>query len=318
MKLGNFGKKIVKWAKFISFMLFVAINFMAKKAWSQSPNTPLPPIQAQASQVIPPSLAPVPVTTDSRIKTLVYNPNEVYQLKFHYGYQSYIEFSDDEEIEMISIGESFAWRLTPAGKRLFVRPLEIAAHTNMTIITNKRTYQFDIRSGEYNGRADEELVYIVRFYYPEIGGALPIPSQLSSPICQPAPPPAPQPPQLVVKHPSPPARVNEPIPVELTGNAEGLPLNFDYSYAGRADNIKPVRIYDNGKETLFQFKNNNLTVPSISSVDIFGGERQVSHTVRGEYIVVPMVGTQFTLRLADSLICVFNNKLVNPPANAKY
>src|SRR5690606_36188032 len=68
---------------------------------------------------------PVPITTDSRIKTLVYNPNVVYQLKFHYGYQSFIEFSDDEEIEMISIGESFSWRLTPAGKRLFIRPLEI-------------------------------------------------------------------------------------------------------------------------------------------------------------------------------------------------
>ena len=47
----------------------------------------------------------VPVTTDSRIRTLVYNPNEVYQLKFYYGYQSFIEFSEDEEIEMISVGE---------------------------------------------------------------------------------------------------------------------------------------------------------------------------------------------------------------------
>ena len=105
-----------------------------------------------------------PITVDSRIKTLTYSPNEVYELKFYYGYQSFIEFADDEEIEMISIGEAFAWRLTPAGKRLFVRPLEIAGHTNMTIITNKRTYHFDIRSGEYDGKADEELVYTVRFF----------------------------------------------------------------------------------------------------------------------------------------------------------
>ena len=41
----------------------------------------------------------IPTTTDSRIRTLVYNPNEVYQLKFHYGYQSFIEFAEDEEIE---------------------------------------------------------------------------------------------------------------------------------------------------------------------------------------------------------------------------
>lgn len=61
--------------------------------------------------------AQTPITTDSRIRTLVYNPNEVYELKFYYNYQSFIEFSNDEEIEMISVGEAFAWRLTPAGDR---------------------------------------------------------------------------------------------------------------------------------------------------------------------------------------------------------
>jgi type IV secretion system protein VirB9 len=128
-----------------------------------------------------PSFAQTPITTDSRIRTLVYNPNEVYELKFYYNYQSFIEFSNDEEIEMISVGEAFAWRLTPAGKRLFIRPLEISAHTNMTIITNRRIYHFDIRSDEFTGKADEDLVYTVRFFYPQIGQPLPIPPQLAVP-----------------------------------------------------------------------------------------------------------------------------------------
>ena len=51
---------------------------------------------------------------------------------------------------------------TYANKRLFIRPLEIAAHTNMTIITNLRTYQFDIRSGEYDGKADEEEMKLLK------------------------------------------------------------------------------------------------------------------------------------------------------------
>ena len=49
----------------------------------------------------------VPLTTDSRIRTLVYNPNEVYQLKFHYGFQSFIEFAPDEDIEIISYLQFF-------------------------------------------------------------------------------------------------------------------------------------------------------------------------------------------------------------------
>ena len=45
-----------------------------------------------------------PVVSDSRIKTFVYNENDVYKLKTHYGYQSNIEFSRAESIETVSVG----------------------------------------------------------------------------------------------------------------------------------------------------------------------------------------------------------------------
>ena len=251
---------------------------------------------------------PAPTTTDSRIRTLVYNPNEVYELKFYYGYQSFIEFADNEEIEMISIGEAFAWRITPAGKRLFIRPLEIAAHTNMTIISNKRTYHFDIRSGEYDGKADEELVYTVRFYYPQVGQSLPIPPQLGVPV------PVAKPVKPSVHSPFPAARIddasNSANVLALHRNPTGAELNFDYALAGKSDNIIPLRVYDNGQETMMQFANDNLIVPTINAVDAFGEEHQLSYTIRDNYVVLPTVERQLTLRLADSLICVYNNTLL--------
>lgn len=250
------------------------------------------------------SWAQVPPTTDSRIRTLVYNPNEVYELKFYYNYQSFIEFSEDEEIEMISTGEAFAWRLTPAGrgKRLFIRPLEIAAHTNMTVITNRRTYHFDIRSGEYDGKADEELVYTVRFFYPQIGQPLPIPPQLAAANQAPA-----LPAKLLVKTPMPLPKITEDLPGIIDRNPQNLPLNFDYSLAGKADNITPIKVYDDTKETFFQFANDNLVIPSISMVDVNGREQLMPYIVRDGYVVVAGVGRQFTLRLGSSLICVYNN-----------
>jgi type IV secretion system protein VirB9 len=262
--------------------------------------------------------AQTPITTDSRIRTLVYNPNEVYELKFYYNYQSFIEFSDDEEIEMISIGEAFAWRLTPSGHRLFVRPLEIAAHTNMTIISNKRTYHFDIRSDEFTGKADEDLVYTVRFFYPQIGQPLPIPPQLAVPNIAARPVPAlPQapnipgsPPLAMPKMPTPniPVDVGEDLPGAIVRNPEGSDLNFDYSLAGKSDNIMPLKIYDNGSETNFQFANDNLVIPTISVVDSSGMERALTYVIRDGYVIVPTVAMQFTLRLSDGLLCVFNNK----------
>lgn len=252
------------------------------------------------------ALAQTPVTTDSRIRTLVYNPNEVYELKFYYNYQSFIEFSEDEEIEMISIGEAFAWRLTPSGKRLFIRPLEIAAHTNMTIITNKRTYHFDIRSDEFEGKADEDLVYTVRFFYPQVGQPLPIPPQLAAP--NPAKPQRPL--QAVIRTPMPGARVDAGLPSALERNPEDLEMNFNYSLAGRADNITPLKVYDDGNETQFQFPKNNLVVPTISAVDANGNEFQLTYSIRDNYVVVPTVSRQFTLRLADALLCIYNNKAI--------
>ena len=80
-----------------------------------------------------------PITSDSRIKTFVYNENDVYTLTTHYGYQSNIEFAKNERIETVSLGDRVAWQIVPAGRRLFVRPQEEGVTTNMTVITNKRS-----------------------------------------------------------------------------------------------------------------------------------------------------------------------------------
>lgn len=109
----------------------------------------------------------VPITTDSRIKTFVYNENEVYPLVVHFGYQSSIEFAQGEEAEVTSVGDSYAWKLSRVGRRLFIKTLEANAHTNLTVITNKRTYQFDMLSKMPDDQLDAELVYVVRFFYPE-------------------------------------------------------------------------------------------------------------------------------------------------------
>jgi type IV secretion system protein VirB9 len=108
-----------------------------------------------------------PLTTDNRIKTYVYSPNEVYLLVLHFGFQSSIEFEKNESIETITLGDSYAWKITPLGNRLFIKPMERDIHTNMTIITNRRTYQFDIVAKELENGAEKDLVYVMRFQYPK-------------------------------------------------------------------------------------------------------------------------------------------------------
>ncbi len=112
----------------------------------------------------------LPITRDTRIKTYIYNKNEVYLLVLHFGYQSHIEFAQGESVQTISVGDTFAWKITPMSNRIFIRPLEKNIKTNMTIITNKRTYQFDLVAKELEEGEEEDLVYQVKFFYPKKTG----------------------------------------------------------------------------------------------------------------------------------------------------
>ena len=109
--------------------------------------------------------AEVPIATDSRIKTYVYNPNDVYLVLITSGFQTSIEFQDGEVINTLSLGDQYSWSLTPLGNRLFIKPMEENVRTNMTVITNLRTYQFDVASKSEDETA-ADIAYVIRFYYP--------------------------------------------------------------------------------------------------------------------------------------------------------
>ena len=118
------------------------------------------------------SYAEIPIATDSRIKTYVYNQNDVYLVLINTGFQSSIEFEEGEAIKTLSMGDSYSWSLTPIGNRLFIKPMENNVRTNMTIITNMRTYQFDVVSKSPDQDHDD-MAYVVRFYYPKkVGGTM--------------------------------------------------------------------------------------------------------------------------------------------------
>lgn len=107
------------------------------------------------------------ITTDVRIKTHIYNENHVYKMVVQYGYQSIIEFAEGEEIQTLSLGDSYAWKLTPQDRRLFIKPLEDNIRTNLAIQTNKRMYLFDLVSTKPDPD-NIDIVYVLRFFYPEL------------------------------------------------------------------------------------------------------------------------------------------------------
>ena len=242
-----------------------------------------------------------PVVSDSRVKTFVYNENEVYPIYTQYGYQTGIEFSKSEEIQTISLGDRVGWQVIPSGRRIFIQTLQDDSQTNLTVVTDRRTYQFDLKSiGNASGN-EGRLVYIARFYYPEDGwvsGDTASPAAPMSSNIQPAAFPV-----APMAQPAPSSPLNQPVSVPVDANAK----NYNYTFSG-SDVAAPIKIFDDGNSTYFQFKDNRNS-PSIRVIGAANNEIPVNVTRQGEYWVAPVVAAKFSVRNNGQMVCVFNEQV---------
>jgi type IV secretion system protein VirB9 len=81
--------------------------------------------------------------------------------------------------------------------------------------------------------------------------------------------------------------------------------NQRYKISG-TQRISPIRIFDDGEFTYFQFKDINADIPAFFRVDSEGKEAIVNYRTVGDYVVVERVTSQFTLRDGRDIVCVFN------------
>jgi type IV secretion system protein VirB9 len=206
---------------------------------------------------------------------MVYNPDDVFKYVGYYGYQASIELSQGEAVETISMGDTVAWQVVPSGNRIFIKPMEANATTNMTLITNKRTYYFELHAEEIAEINDPKMVFTVRFLYPD--------ESSSSPIQQ----------------------VSTSLAPDADDPDNRDKLNFNYTLSG-SELVAPLKIFDDGEFTYFEFRNKNAEIPAFFTVDSDNRESVVNYRVAGKYIVVEKVSQQFTLRHGSDITCVFN------------
>jgi type IV secretion system protein VirB9 len=221
--------------------------------------------------------APRPSASDSRVLLATYRDGAVYKIVASYGFQTTIEFSEKETVETISIGDSIAWQVVPAGHRVFLKPQEPNAVTNMTVITSVRSYYFELNAK--TSRDPAAVTFLLRFTYPDGSpGVLTVRGATQSPT-----PPSKKP----------------------------TDYNFNYTLTG-ARKIAPVRVFDDGEFTYMQFR--ALTdLPAIFLVDKQKQESVVNYRIEGPYVVIERVASQFSLRHGSEVACVYNR---SGPASA--
>lgn len=237
--------------------------------------------------------APV-AAQDNRLKTLVFNENAVVRIDGMVKVQTTIKFAPDEVIENVAIGDSAAWQVQPnkAQTILFVKPLEAAARTNMTVVTDKRTYLFDLVASPRNS-----ALYVLQFRYPELEKAAEEARLAAAAEAE----------AQAVR-----AAAALQNPADPTAPAGAAPLNFAWATAGNPA-LLPSRTYDDG-DAVFLTWPAGVSVPAILITNAQGDEGPVNYTTRGDTVVVDGVPSQIILRSGRETATLTNTGPVPPTA----
>jgi type IV secretion system protein VirB9 len=225
--------------------------------------------------------------TDGRIRTLAYNPDQIVRILGKTGIQSTIEFAPDERIENVAVGDSSAWQITPNRRAslLFVKPLVARSRTNMTVVTDRRTYMFDLVAEGKSVAA----VYALKFSYPHEKVA--------------------EEPQSVVKQVVAAAQAEAP---SATMTADKL--HFDWKSKGTGK-LLPERIFDDGR-SLYLVWGKDTPLPAILTESEDRKEGPVNYRMSGEYIVINPIPANLVLRYGNKYALLWPTHPIDAPQRA--
>src|ERR1700730_9174868 len=95
---------------------------------------------------------------DSRIRTAVYDGNEVYRIHGYVGYEIDLQFEAGEYFVGIGTGDIEGLSFLSQDNHLFIKPKAKKVNTNLTVVTTRRPYQFAYTaSALHPGAADGEV-----------------------------------------------------------------------------------------------------------------------------------------------------------------
>jgi type IV secretion system protein VirB9 len=213
--------------------------------------------------------------TDSRIRTVLYSPDEVVRLYGFVGYHLDLEFASDEVFVGLSAGDPEAVTYSAHENVLTLRPKAASSQMNLTVSTSKRRYYFEYAiSARSTSRFADEVMYAVRFMYP----ANPVGQQSLTP--------------------------EERVARDLALAQKNRPRNVDYWFCGDSS-IMPVAASDDGVHTRLTFAP-KAELPAIFVNNDDGSESLLNFNMDDGDVVIHRVAARFIVRRGRLTGCIVN------------
>jgi type IV secretion system protein VirB9 len=212
---------------------------------------------------------------DSRVRTAVYNGDEVYRLRGYVGYQIDLEFESGEIFTGLGAGDLEGLSFVGQDNHLFLKPKAARVATNLTVLTSRRHYQFDYTALAQRPAADDPgVIYSLRFTYP------PLPSQAAA--------------DAAAKR----------LDSQLESAGSQRPHNEDYWYCGQPA-LMPVAASDDGVHTRLRFAANS-DLPAIFVRNEDGSESLLNFNMDAGDVIVHRIAQRFILRRGTLTGCIVN------------
>ena len=219
-------------------------------------------------------LEATPLPGDARLVQFEYDADNTYLILSRPKAVTHVEFGPDEQITTVAGGDTKHWELTPTANRkhLFIKPVFEQTETSMTVITDKRSYQFVLRS---TGEGAKWYQRVTWRYGQKMLMELRAQEERS------------------VEE-----RRAEKARAEKAAGPEGPvdQLDFDYRIEGAAP-FRPTTVFSDGRFTFIRLPPTAAEWPALFSIVDENDAAVVNYVVRGDYMVAQQVVHHGLLKL---------------------
>ncbi|SNU80191.1 TrbG [Neisseria zoodegmatis] len=216
---------------------------------------------------------------DPRIRTENYSEKRVYTVYAKVGRAALVQLQDGEYLDSrssaLGMGDALAWKMSVRGNNILFKPSEAKPATNMIVVSDKRTYVFDLKIAT----AKQPPTYVLRFRYPEDIRR--------------------------IREAQAGKRRTAMVALAAAGGVRPTGKS-NVNYWGRGDKtLAPTALWDNGRFTYFRFDNGRV-LPVIYRINNDGTESLADFHVEKDTVIVHETAAKFVLRSGKSVLGIEN------------
>lgn len=241
-------------------------------------------------------LVATPLRGDTRLVEFQFDQDNTFLVLTKPRAVTHLQFAADEQITSVAAGDTANWEITPTKNRknLFIKPRYDDQETSLTVLTDKRPYQFVLKSTGDGRKWYQRISWIypkevVLDFDPGASDGVHRPSatQIEARDERELQPRTDQPSSR-----APDGRMAGDMPVGIRPES----MRFDYSIEGEAK-FRPEMVFDDGKFTYFRMPADLQEQPALFSVIEGTDYSLVNYTVSGNYIVAQRLLDTAVLKL---------------------